>query len=70
MYFEKEEILHLGNKKSYKVNDFECLNDIYYYLLENIDNHKYIVVTCQEINSSLYLKEVKDEDLLRKLNFR
>lgn len=69
MYLEKGEILNLANEKRYKVNNFECLDDEYYYLLENINNNKFIVVTCSEINSSLYLKEVKDEKLLHKLKF-
>lgn len=69
MYLENGEILHLSNGKSYKVNNFEKLNDNYYYLLENIDNNKYIVVTAHLIDTELYLKEVKDEDLLKKLKF-
>ena len=69
MYLEKGEVLHLENKKSYKVNNFEELNDNYYYLLENVNNHKFIVVTCTEVNSQLFLKEVKDDDLLKQLKF-
>ena len=69
MYLEKDEILHLANKKSYKVINFELCNDEYYYLLENISNNKYIVVNCFLINSELYLKEVKDEEILKKLKF-
>lgn len=69
MYLEKDEILHLANKKSYKVINFELLNNEYYYLLENIENKKYIVVTCLLVNSLLYLKETKDEEILKKLKF-
>lgn len=69
MYLEKNEILHLANKKSYKVDNFEYLDDEYYYLLENVGNQKYIVVTCHEIDSELYLKELKDEEILKKLKF-
>jgi len=69
MYLEKDEILHLANKKSYKVINFEKYNDEYYYLLENIYNKKFLVVTAHLINSELYLKEVKDEEILRKLKF-
>ena len=69
MYLEKDEILHLKNKKNYKVINFENYNSNYYYLLENIDNNKYIVVTAHLINSELYLKEVKDEEVLKKLKF-
>lgn len=69
MYLENGEILHLANKKTYKVNSFESLNNEYYYLLENVNNQKYIVVTCSLINSELYLKEVKDEELLKQLKF-
>ena len=42
MYLEKDEILHLANKKTYKVKNFESLNDEYYYLLENVNNNKFI----------------------------
>ena len=69
MYLEKDEILHLANKKVYKVLNFEKNNNEYYYLLLNIDNNKFIVVTAHLINSELYLKEVKDEEILKKLNF-
>ena len=69
MYLEKDEILHLENKKTYKVLNYQYYNSNYYYLLENIDNHKYIVVNAHLIESELYLKEVKYEDLLRKLHF-
>lgn len=69
MYFEKSEILHLANNKSYKVDNVEELDNTYYYLLENIDNHKYIVVTAHEIKSVLYLKEVKDKSILKQLKF-
>ena len=69
MYLEKDEILHLTNKKNYKVINFELEDDICYYLLKNIDNNKFIVVTCSEINSELYLKEVKDENVLNNLKF-
>lgn len=69
MYLEKDEILHLANNKKYKVINFEKKNNEYYYLLENIVNHKYIVVNAYLIDSELYLKEVKDEDVLRKLSF-
>ena len=69
MYLEKDEILHLVNGKKYKVINFEKYNNKYYYLLENMINHKYIVVNAYLIDSELYLKEVKDEDILLKLNF-
>lgn len=69
MYLEKDEILHLTNKKNYKVINFELVDDICYYLLKNIDNNKFIVVTCSEISSELYLKEVKDENILNNLKF-
>ena len=69
MYLEKDEILNLVNGKKYKVINFEKKNNEYYYLLENIVNHKYIVVNAYLIDSELYLKEVKDEDVLRKLSF-
>lgn len=69
MYLEKNEILHLENKKTYKVINFEFLNDVCYYLLENVDNNKFIVVTCQEISSNLFLKEEKNEEILKKLKF-
>jgi len=69
MYLEKDEILHLANNKKYKVINFEKKNNEYYYLLENIVNHKYIVVNAYLIDSELYLKEVKDEDILIKLDF-
>ncbi len=69
MYLEKDEILHLVNKKNYKVINFEKYTDEYYYLLENIDNSKFTVVTAHLIDSLLYLKEVKDEDILRRLKF-
>lgn len=69
MYLEKDEILHLSNKKSYKVINFEKSDKEYYYLLENIDNNKYIVVTAHLVNSELYLKEVKDEEILKNLKF-
>lgn len=69
MYLEIGEILHLANKKSYSVINFELYNDEYYYLLENNFNNKYIVVNCFLINSELYLKEVKDEEILKKLKF-
>ena len=69
MYLENGEILHLANKKSYRVNGFNVYDNTYYYLLENIDNNKYTVVNTYLIDSELYLKEVKDEDILIKLNF-
>ena len=69
MYLEKGEILHLDNKKNYKVINFEKANNEYYYLLENTDNNKYIVVTAHLIDSALYLKEVKDEQKLKNLKF-
>ena len=69
MYLERGEVLHLSNKKSYKVNNFEFLNNDYYYLLENVDNKKFIVVTCSLVNSELYLKEVKDEEKLKNMSF-
>lgn len=69
MYLEKDEVLHLANKKSYKVVNFEKYCDEYYYLLVNIQNKKFLVVTAHLINSELYLKEVKDEEILRKLKF-
>ena len=69
MYIEKDEILHLVNGKKYRVINFLKHNNEYYYLLENIINHKYIVVNAYLIDSELYLKEVKDEDLLIKLDF-
>lgn len=69
MYFEKDEILHLINGKKYKVVNFIKYNNEYYYLLENMVNHKYIVVNAYLIDSELYLKEVKDEDVLLKLDF-
>lgn len=69
MYLEKDEILHLKNKKNYKVINFSKMDNNYYYLLENINNNKFIVVTCHFIDSRLYLKEVKDEDLLKTLEF-
>lgn len=69
MYLEKDEILHLANKKSYKVVNFEKYNNEYYYLLVNIQNKKFSVVTAHLIDSELYLKEVKDEEILRKLKF-
>lgn len=69
MYLEKGEILHLDNKKNYRVINFEKVNNEYYYLLENTDNNKYIVVTAHLIDSELYLKEVKDEEKLKNLKF-
>ena len=53
------------NNKNHTL-DYE---NAYCYLLENIVNHKYIVVNAYLIDSELYLKEVKDEDVLRKLSF-
>lgn len=69
MYLEKDEILHLKNKKNYKVINFEKRDNEYYYLLKNVDNNKFSVVTAHLISSQLYLKEVKDEDILKSLNF-
>ena len=69
MYLEKDEILHLANNKKYKVVNFEKYNDSYYYLLENLINNKYIVVNAYLVDSELYLKEVKDEEILLKLKF-
>ena len=69
MYFDKGEIIHLENKKNYKVLNYEFLDNVCYYLLINLDNDKYGVVTCKEVNSQLYLKKVDDEDILKKLKF-
>jgi len=69
MYLEKDEILHLKNKKNYRVINFEKRDNEYYYLLKNVDNNKFSVVTAHLISSQLYLKEVKDEDILKSLNF-